>query len=75
MQTPPITQPGMESKNATKGETNEIISEITAVAVMVATEAFLVIATQPTDSPYVVLGQPPKIAPTAEPTPSPSRVL
>ncbi len=45
-----------------------------AVVVIVATDAFLVIATQPTDSPYVVLGQPPKIAPAKDPTPSPRSV-
>ena len=39
------------------------------------TEALPEIATQPTDSPYVVLGQPPKNAPAIEPTPSPSNVL
>ena len=48
---------------------------IIAVVVIVTIEAFLVIATQPTDSPYVVLGQPPKIAPAMEPTPSPRSVL
>ena len=42
---------------------------------IVITEAFLVIATQPTDSPYVVLGQIPKTVPAIEPTPSPRRVL
>ncbi len=46
-----------------------------AVVIIVATEAFLVIATHATLSPYVVLGQPPKKAPTIEPTPSPRRVL
>ena len=44
------------------------------VVVIVAMEAFLVIATQPTDSPYVVLGHPPKRAPAKEPTPSPRSV-
>ena len=60
MHTPPITQPGIESKKATKGDTNEINIAIIAVTVIVAIEALRVIATQPTDSPYVVLGQPPK---------------
>ena len=46
-----------------------------AASLIVATEAFLVIATQATDSPYVVFGHPPKNAPTMEPTPSPSNVL
>ena len=45
-----------------------------AAAIIVTTEALPVIATQPTDSPYVVLGQPPKIAPAIEPTPSPRSV-
>ena len=74
MQTPPITQPGMESRNATKGEMKEIIAVMIAAVVIVTTEALPVIATQPTDSPYVVLGQPPKIAPAKEPIPSPSSV-
>ena len=42
---------------------------------MVAVEALPEIATQPTDSPYVVLGHPPKTAPAIEPTPSPRSVL
>ena len=37
--------------NATKGAMNAIRIAIIAVVVMVATDAFLVIATQPTDSP------------------------
>ena len=49
--TPPITQPGIESRNATKGEIKDIATAIIAVVVMVTTDAFLVIATQPTDSP------------------------
>ena len=52
-----------------------MIIAMIAVVVMVATDAFLVMATQPTDSPYVVLGQPPNIAPAIDPTPSPRRVL
>ena len=36
---------------------------------------FQQIATQAIDSPYVVFAQPPKKAPTIEPTPSPSSVL
>ena len=51
MQAPPIIQPGMESRNATKGETKEMRIAMIAVVVMVAIDAFLVIATQPTDSP------------------------
>ncbi len=61
--------------NATKGDTKEISIERTAVVVIVRTDAFLVIATQPTLSPYVAFGQPPKIAPVIEPTQSPRRVL
>ena len=75
MQTPPITQEGIVLKNATNGLSKEINIASIAVAIIVATEAFLVIATQATDSPYVVFGQPPKNAPTIEPTPSPSKVL
>ena len=75
MHTPPITQEGIEFTNATKGLQKEIIIARIAVVIIVATEAFLVIATQATDSPYVVLGQPPKKAPAIEPTPSPRRVF
>ena len=75
MQTPPITQLGMEARNVTNGPKNEMIIAIIAVARIVTTEALPVIATQPTDSPYVVFGQPPKTAPTIEPTPSLRRVL
>lgn len=75
MQTPPITQPGIESRNATNGEMKDMITVIIAADMMVITDAFFVIATQPTDSPYVVLGHPPKIAPTTEPTPSPREDL
>ena len=57
------------------GAINEIKIHSTAAAIIVATEAFLVIATQATDSPYVVFGHPPKNAPAKEPTPSPRRVL
>ena len=46
-----------------------------SVVVIVAIEALRVMATHPTDSPYVVFGQPPKNAPTIEPTPSPRSVL
>ena len=75
MHTPPITQEGIELTKATNGDINDIIIAPIAAAMIVATDAFLVIATQPTDSPYVVLGQPPKNAPTIEPTPSPKSVL
>ena len=51
MQTPPMTQPGIESKKATKGEINATNTDIIAAAVMVTTEALPVMATQPTDSP------------------------
>ena len=65
----------MEARNVTNGPKNEMIIAIIAVARIVTTEALPVIATQPTDSPYVVFGQPPKTAPAIEPTPSPRRVL
>ena len=61
--------------NVTNGVKNEIKTHSSAAPIIVNTEAFLVIATQATDSPYVVLGHPPKNAPTIEPTPSPSNVL
>ena len=51
------------------------IIHIIAAVNNVDTDAFLVIATQPTDSPYVVFGQIPKTVPTIEPTPSPRSVL
>lgn len=64
----------MERK-VTKGAKNETTIAIIAVVSIVTTEALPDIATQPTDSPYVVLGHPPKKAPAIEPTPSPRRVL
>ena len=51
MHTPPITQPGIESRNAVNGEMNETRIAIAAVAEIVITDALRVIATQPTDSP------------------------
>jgi hypothetical protein len=42
---------GIELKKATKGEIKETRIEIIAAVVMVITDAFLVIATHPTDSP------------------------
>ena len=75
MHTPPITQSGIVARNVTKGAINEATTAKMAVMKMVITEALPEIATQPTDSPYVVLGQPPKSAPTIEPTPSPRSVL
>ena len=75
MHTPPITQLGMELTKATKGERKETSIAPIAAAKIVTTEAFFVIATHPIDSPYVVLGQPPKIAPAKEPIPSPRSVL
>ena len=75
MQTPPITQAGIVERKVTNGPKKEITIAIIAVQRMVTIEALPVIATQPTDSPYVVFGQPPNQAPTIEPTPSPSSVL
>ena len=51
MHTPPMTQPGMESRKATKGPMKETRMAMMAVVVMVTTEALRVMATQPTDSP------------------------
>ena len=73
--TPPITHDGIVARNVTNGPKNEIRIAIIAVVRIVTTDALPVIATQPTDSPYVVLGHPPKIAPPIEPTPSPRSVL
>ena len=70
-----MTQFGMVARKVTNGATKEAAIHIKAVTKMVATEAFPEMATHPTDSPYVVFGQPPKNAPAMEPTPSPSRVL
>ena len=75
MHTPPITHEGIEFTNAINGETKEISIAKTAAVMIVVTDAFLVIATHPTDSPYVVFGQPPKSAPKNEPMPSPKSVL
>ena len=61
--------------NVTNGVKNEIKIHSIAAPIIVNTDAFFVIATQAIDSPYVVLGHPPKNAPTIEPTPSPSNVL
>jgi hypothetical protein len=65
----------MVASTVTKGARKDDTMASTAVVRIVTTEAFPEIATHPTDSPYVVLGQPPKKAPTMEPTPSPRRVL
>jgi len=73
--TPPITHEGIVAKSVTNGAMNDKIIHKIAVTKIVITDAFLEIATQPTDSPYVVLGHPPKKAPAIEPTPSPSNVL
>ena len=56
------------------GEMNEMIIAPIAAAKIVTIEALRVIATQATDSPYVVLGQPPNTEPAIEPTPSPNNV-
>ena len=49
--TPPITQEGSVAKNVTNGPTKDANIHIIAVTKIVLTEAFLLIATQPTDSP------------------------
>ena len=46
-----MMQGGIESTNATKGLKNATMIERTAAVAIVTTEAFFVIATQPTDSP------------------------
>ena len=46
-----MTQEGMEFTKATNGDRKEIRIAPMAVATRVATEAFLVMATQATDSP------------------------
>ena len=70
MHTPPITHLGMLERNRVNGARKAHIIAIIAVVNIVTTEALREMATQPTDSPYVVLGQPPKNAPAIEPTPS-----
>ena len=70
-----MTQLGIVLKAAVTGVRNDKTMSIKAATKIVLTEAFFVIATQPTDSPYVVFGQIPKTVPTMEPTPSPSKVL
>ena len=75
MQTPPITALGIEARKVTNGPKNDITIAKIAVVRIVTIEALPVIATQPIDSPYVVLGHPPKNAPTIDPTPSPRSVL
>ena len=50
-QTPPITQLGIVSIKATMGEQNAKTIAMTDAPRIDKTEAFLVIATQPTDSP------------------------
>ena len=50
-QTPPMTQLGMDARKVTKGPKKEMTMHIIAAVVMVTTEAFRVMATQPTDSP------------------------
>ena len=50
-QTPPITQGGMVARNVTNGATNADTIQRIAAVIIVTMEAFLVIATQPTDSP------------------------
>ena len=51
MQTPPITQGGMVSRNTANGEMNDTTIASTAVTQIVRTEALPEIATHPTDSP------------------------
>ena len=75
MHTPPITQDGIVDKNVENGKMKLKIIAIIDVTKMVLIEAFPEMATQPTDSPYVVLHAPPKKAPAIEPTPSPRSVL
>ena len=65
----------MEARNVTNGPKNEMIIAIIAVARIVPPEALPEIATQPTESPYVVFGQPPKSAFIFYFSPSPRRVL
>ena len=69
-----MTQDGIVFRNATNGLMKEMIIAKTAVQKIVRVDALRVIATQAMDSPYVVFGHPPKIAPKNEPTPSPNNV-
>lgn len=49
--TPPMTHAGMEEMKAINGEMKEMMMHSIAAQIIVATDAFLVIATQATDSP------------------------
>ena len=51
IQTPPMTQEGIVERNVTKGAKKEMTIARHAVTKIVNTEAFPVMATQPTDSP------------------------
>ena len=51
MQTPPITQEGIELRKVTNGPKKEMMMAMIAVVRIVTTEALPVMATQPTDSP------------------------
>ena len=46
-----MTQEGIELTKAINGDMNEIMIAPTAAAIIVYTDAFLVMATQPIDSP------------------------
>ena len=65
----------MVAKNVENGNKKLRTMAKIAVTKMVLIEALPEMATVPTDSPYVVFGQPPNKAPAALPTPSPRSVL
>ena len=69
------TQDGIVDNNALTGPINETAIAINAATKIEITDAFLVRATQPTDSPYEVVEHPPRNAPAASAKPSPINVL
>ena len=75
IQTPPITGIGKEASNVENGKKKLRTIAIIAVAQIVLIEALPEIATQPTDSPYVVLHAPPKKGQAIDATQSQNNVL
>ena len=75
IQTPPMTQLGIVLSKMENGKMKDKTIAKQAVVKIVLTEALPEMATQPMDSPYVVLQAPPKKAPAIEPIPSPNKVL
>ena len=70
-----MTQLGIVLSKSENGKMKDNTMAIQAVTKIVLTEALPEMATQPMDSPYVVLHAPPQKAPAIEPKPSPNNVL